>query len=218
LAACEAVDHLARSPVCAKKKRRDRLIALVARNSDWVLGFVDENWWSRVAHPALHAWAAEPLLRLLEQAVPRRDAEPKAVCCSGLLRTDSQHVLLRFVQERPVSYVTTAFLRWLVQRMAAERKRVLVLIWDNASWPISREVRTWVRAHNQCAKREGGGRLLTCRLPVKGPWLNPIEPRWIHSKRAILEPTRPLTAAEIINRVCDYFAVEPMAPLQQHVA
>lgn len=130
----------------------------------------------------------------------------------------SSDAFTRFVQGRPVSHVTTAFLRWLVQRMAAERKRVLVLIWDNASWHISREVRTWVRAHDQRAKREGGVRLLTCRLPVKSPWLNPIEPRWIHGKRAIVEPTRTLTAAEIIKRVCDYFEVEPMAPLQQHVA
>jgi hypothetical protein len=27
-----------------------------------------------------------------------------------------------------------------------------------------------------------------CRLPVKSPWLNPIEPRWLHGKRAIVEP------------------------------
>jgi transposase len=212
------VDYLSRPPVCAKKKQRDRLIALAARHPDWVLGFVDETWWSRVAHPALHAWAAESSLRLMEHALPKGEAEPKAVCCYGLLRTDGSHVLLRFVQGRPVSHVTTAFLSWLVHQMAAERKQVLVLIWDNASWHTSREVRTWIRAHNQRAKRAGGVRLLTCRLPVKSPWLNPIEPHWIHGKRAIVEPTRPLTATEIISRVCEYFAVEPLAPLQQHVA
>jgi DDE superfamily endonuclease len=193
-------------------------MALAARHPDWILGFVDETWWSRLAQPAMHAWTAESSLRLLAHVLPKGDLDPKALCCYGLLRSDSDHLLLRFVQGRPVSHVTTGFLTWLVQRMAAERKRVLVLIWDNASWHISREVRTWVRAHNQRVKREGGVRLLTCRLPVKSPWLNPIEPRWIHGKRAIVEPTRPLTAAEIIGRVCDYFAVEPMAPLQQHVA
>jgi transposase len=212
------VDHLARPPVCAKKKRRDRLIALAARHPDWVLGFVDETWWSRLAQPAMHAWTAGSAMRLWAHALPQGDPDPKALCCYGLLRTDCDRVLLRFVQERPVSRVTTAFLAWLAQRMADERKRVLVLIWDNASWHRSRAVSTWIHAHNQRAKREGGVRLLTCRLPVKSPWLNPIEPHWIHGKRAIVEPTRPLTAAEIIHRVCDYFAVEPMAPLQQHVA
>jgi transposase len=193
-------------------------MALATRHPDWVLGFVDETWWSRLAQPAMQAWTAASSMRLLEHVLPKGDLDPKALCCYGLLRRDSNHLLLRFVQGRPVSHVTTDFLTWLVQRMATERKRVLVLIWDNASWHISREVRTWVRAHNQRVKREGGVRLLTCRLPVKSPWLNPIEPRWIHGKRAIVEPTRPLTAAEIISRVCDYFAVEPMAPLQQHVA
>jgi transposase len=211
------VDDLTRPSVRAKKKRRDRLIALAARHPNWVLGFVDETWWSRLARPALHAWTSEPALRLLEHVLPKADPDPKALCCYGLLRMDGDRILLRFVQGRPVSHVTTAFLSWLVQRMAAEQKRVLVLIWDNASWHRSQEVRTWIRAHNQRAKQEGGVRLLTYRLPVKSPWLNPIEPRWIHGKRAVVEPTRLLSAAEIINRVYDYFAVEPMAPLQQHV-
>jgi hypothetical protein len=194
------------------------LIALTARHADWVLGFVDETWWSRLAQPAMHAWTSGSPTRLLAHALPKGDPAPKALCCYGLLRTDCNRVLLRFVQGRPVSHVTTAFLAWLAQRMAAERKRVLVLIWDNASWHSSREVRTWIRVHNQRAKQEGGVRLLPCRLPVKSPWLNPIEPHWMHGKRAIVEPTRPLTAAEIISRVCDYFGVEPMTPLQQHVA
>jgi hypothetical protein len=170
------------------------MMALATRHPDWALGFVDETWWSRLAQPAMHAWTAESSMRLLEHVLPKRDLDPKALCCYGLLRSGSDHLLLRFAQGRPVSHVTTD------------------------SWHISREVRTWVRAHNQRVKREGGVRLLTCRLPVKSPWLNPIEPRWVHGKRAIVEPTRPLTVAEIISRVCDYFAVEPMAPLQQHVA
>jgi transposase len=140
------------------------------------------------------------------------------LCCYGLLRTDRDAVLLRFVEGRPVSHVTTAFLAWLCQRLAAERKTVLVLIWDNASWHISREVRRWIRSHNQWVKREGGVRLLTCRLPVKSPWLNPLEPQWVHGKRAIVEPSRLLTATEVISRVCDYFEAEHLAPLKQKVA
>jgi transposase len=117
-----------------------------------------------------------------------------------------------------VSHVTTAFLSWVCERLARERTRGLVLIWDNASWPISREVRTWMRQHNQRAKREGGVRVLACRLPLKSPCLNPIEPRWVHSKRAIVEPATLLTAAEVIARVCDYVKADPIEPLQQQVA
>ena len=35
-----------------------------------------------------------------------------------------------------------------------------------------------------------GVRLLACRLPRKSPWLNPIEPKWVHGKRASVEPDR----------------------------
>jgi hypothetical protein len=155
---------------------------------------------------------------LIEQTLPKGDAEPKALCCYGVLRTDSRDILLRFVNGRPVSHVTTAFLAWVCARLAQERKRVLVLVWDNASWHRSREVRAWVRQHNQQVKRDGGVRLLTGRLPIKSPWLNPIEPHWVHSKRAIMEPERVLTAAEVMSRVYTYLGAEPVAPLTQKVA
>jgi transposase len=140
------------------------------------------------------------------------------LACYGLLRLDSHEVLRRFVDGRPVSPVTTAFLAWLCRQLAAERKRVLVLIWDNASWHVSREVRTWIRAHNQQVKHHGGIRLLVWRLPINSPWLNPIEPHWVHGKRAIVEPTRLLTAAESITRVCEYFGCAHVDHLTQHVA
>jgi hypothetical protein len=212
------LDHQPRSPICLKKKHRDRLIRLAAQHPDWVLGFADETWWSRLAQPALHSWTAGTPLHLVEQVLPHGDPDPKALACYGLLRTDANAVWLRFVEGRPVRHVTTAFLAWLCQRLAAERKRVLVLLWDNASWHISREVRTWVRAHNQQVKRHGGVRLLPWRLPIKSPWLNPIEPHWVHGKRAIVEPARLLTAAEIITRVCEYVSCEHVDHLTQHVA
>ena len=37
--------------MCAKKKWRDRLIALASGHPNWVLGFQDEVWWSRYAQP-----------------------------------------------------------------------------------------------------------------------------------------------------------------------
>src|SRR5262249_15065702 len=57
LATGQALDHLPRPRLRAKKKARDRLIHLAASHPDWVLGFQDETWWSRLALPALSAWA-----------------------------------------------------------------------------------------------------------------------------------------------------------------
>ena len=63
--------------------------------------------------------------------------------------------------------------------------------------------------HNAISSEKGnakghGVHILSCYLPVKSPWLNPIEPKWVHGKRAIVEPTRLLSAHEVADRVCAY--------------
>jgi DDE superfamily endonuclease len=185
---------------------------------DWVLGFQDETWWSRLALPSLHAWAGEQPLRLLQREADKNDPDPKALSCYGLLRADTGGMLLRFVDGRPVSQVTEDFLGWLCERLGAEGKRALLLVWDNASWHVSQRVRAWIKAHNRWAKAEGGVRIITCRLPIKAPWLNPIEPKWAHGKKAITEPDRLLTAQEVKGRVCDYYGCAQVEPLEQRVA
>jgi hypothetical protein len=174
-------------------------------------------WWSRLAQPCLHAWGQEPL-RLVEKEAEKADTEPKALACYGLLLADSGQMLLRFVDGRPVSAVTIEFLTWVVARLAEDGKRVFVLVWDNAMWHISKAVRGWIRTHNRAVKKaKTGVRIIECRLPTKSPWLNPIEPRWVHGKRAIVEPTRTLSPDEVEGRVCEYYD-SPRAPhLQQNV-
>jgi transposase len=126
--------------------------------------------------------------------------------------------LLRFVAGRPVSAVTCAFLAWAAARLAAEGVRVLALVWDNAPWHVSREVRAWVVAHNRRVKAAGTGcRLLVCRLPSKSPWLNPIEPRWAHGKRAVVEPERKLTRDELARRLCDHYRCPLLPSLAQQL-
>jgi DDE superfamily endonuclease len=184
------------------------------------VGYEDETWWSRVARSALHAWSGEEPLRLVEQMVADDDPEPQALACYGLLvrpadpaDAASEAVWLRFVDGRPVSGMTTQFLAWCGERLATTGTTTLVLIWDNAGWHLSKAVRRWLRAHNQRVHREGGVRLIPCFLPTQSPWLNPIEPKWVHGKRRIMEPARLLTAAELELRVCAAFA----CPLSDHL-
>jgi hypothetical protein len=183
-----------------------------------VLGYEDEVWFSRLAQPNLHAWTDDKPLRLIQKEADKTDPDPVAIACYGLLRTDTGQMLLRFVAGRPVSGVTTQFLAWLLSRLAEEGKSALLMIWDNASWHISKEVRTWIKAHNQKVKGEGGCRLLVCRLPSKSPWLNNIEPKWVHGKRAVVEPDRKLAADELKKRLCDYYGCEIGEPISQFVA
>jgi len=204
-----------------KKKRRDALIRLAKRRPEWALGFADETWWSRFAAPACHAWAeAGRPLRLVEQGPAAGDREPKALAAYGLYLPAANEVLLRFVDGRPVGALTTQFLAWCCERLAAAGKAALLLVWDNAAWHVSREVRAWLRDHNRRVKREGRGvRIVACRLPVKSPWLNPIEPKWVHGKRRACSPDRTLTAVETAERACAALgcAYEPHLALPQQV-
>jgi transposase len=146
------------------------------------------------------------------------DPEAKALACYGLWLPERERMLLRFVDGRPVSPVTCAFLAWAAEHLAAEGVRVLALVWDNASWHISREVRAWIRDHNRRVKAVGSGcRLLVCRLPSRSPWLNPIEPRWAHGKRAVVEPERRLTGGELQQRLCDHYRCPLLPPLAQQL-
>jgi hypothetical protein len=108
----------------------------------------------------------------------------------------------RFVRGRPVSVVTGAVLAWLTTSFTAQGQRALVRIWDHAAWHVSQAGQAWITAPNRHAKQEGGGRVMVCRLPRKRPWLNPLEPKWVHGKRAVVEPARGLSTAALIQRVC----------------
>ena len=185
------------------------------------MGFEDETWWSRLALPALHTWADADPLRLVQRSVPTDDPDPKALACYGLLvRHDAtpaparDEVWLRFVDGRPVSAITTQFLTWCCDRLAAAGTTTLILVWDNASWHVSGAVRRWLRVHNQRMHRDGGVRIVPCFLPKQSPWLNPIEPKWVHGKRRIVEPARLLTARDLEERVCAALA----CPLSDHLA
>lgn len=172
-----------------------------------MLGFLDEVWWTRLAQPSVNAWTAdgEPL-RLFENA---KGGGKEALACYGIYRRDTGGMMLRFVEGRPVSAATEEFLGWAAGRLAAEGKKVFVVVWDNASWHVSGRVREWVAAHNREVRREGGGcRIRLLALPVKAPWLNPIEPKWMHGKRNLVEPARKLTAEELKERVHRYYGCE----------
>lgn len=190
------------------------------------MGFEDETWWSRLSPPRGSAWAeAGRPLRVVEQSVPK--GEKKAISCYGLLLECpadpewTEQIWLRFVRGRPVSALTTEFLAWSCQRLEERGKRALLLIWDNAGWHISHAVQGWIRAHNRAVRTSGQGvRIIVCALPSKSPWLNPIEPHWMHGKRAVAEPDGLLSPEELERRICAHYGcnMEPHLALPEMVA
>jgi hypothetical protein len=178
---------------------------LAGRNDDWVAGFEDETWWSRLYQPLLHSFSevGKPL-RLVQQSVAKEDPDPKAISCYGLYLPELKEMWVRFVDGRPVSGITTQFLEWCSEKLAFLGKKVWVLVWDNAPWHTSKEVRTWIAEHNRKVKKGArrGVRIISCLLPKKSPWLNPIEPKWVHGKRGVVEADGLLTTHELAERVC----------------
>jgi hypothetical protein len=205
------------------------LIAWVSRQSTWAIGFLDEVWWSRFALPRMYAWQdLEHPIRLIEQPWKKEDPDPKALACYGVLWQEGspdqpkrERMSLRFVTGRPVSAITTQFLDWCCQELLKQGKTNWLLIWDNASWHKSQAVRNWIRQHNQQVKQTGKGvRILPFLLPTQSPWLNPIEPKWVHGKRNVVEHDGLLTAQQLAERICAYFgcSYEPHLSIPEKVA
>ena len=164
-------------------------------------------------------------MQVVAQSVPK--GEKKAISCYGILARCpgdpawQEQMWVRFVEERPVSALTIQFLEWSCSKLEAQGKKALLLIWDNAGWHISHEVRDWIRAHNWSVRQSGKGvRILACFLPSRSPWLNPIEPKWMHGKRAICEPNALLSFAELERRACIHFGcdMEPHLSLAEKAA
>lgn len=177
----------------------------------------------------MQAWqSTDHPVHLVEQVWPKSDPDPKAQACYGVLwqkgspdDPDRSETWLRFVTGRPISDLSTQFLDWCCERLEALGKRNWLLIWDNASWHISKIVRTWIREHNMQVKQSGKGvRILPFLLPTKSPWLNPIEPKWVHAKKAIVEPNGLLSAKQLAQRICTHFgcSYEPHLSVVEKVA
>lgn len=181
------------------------------------MGYLDEVWWSRFALPSLQVWSEDPTLQLESRIADKTDPDPQAIACYGVWLKVLGQMPLRFVEQRPVSEITCLFLAWLCQQVS--QVQVFVLIWDNATWHNSKQVRQWIRDYNAQVKKAGKGvRLIICRLPVKSPWLNAIEPKWMHGKRAIIEPQRTLSAHGLKTRICHYFGCPLLDPLAKQVS
>jgi hypothetical protein len=85
----------------------------------------------------------------------------------------------------------------------------------------SQAVRTWIREHNQQVKQTGKGvRILPFLLPTKSPWLHPLEPKWVHAKRNVVELDGRLSAGQLAERVCAYFgcSYEPHLIIPEKIA
>ncbi len=188
-----------------------------ANPETWAVGFLDECWWSRVALPTLSTWSEEGKpLRLIQRSVAKDDPAPKAISCYGLYVPELDETWPRFVDGRPVSSVRPNFLSGASRSSKRpEREARGPRLGQCASWHICREVRRWLGRHNREVKKSGSGvRIVSCLLLKQSPWLNSIEPKWVHAKRKVVEPEGVLGAYELADRVCRVFG----CPYYEHLS
>jgi transposase len=202
------------TPSTREKKRRERWIAWAeAQPREVLLVWEDECWFSRFAQPRLKGWGQ---MRLQQRMVLPRTPD-KALSYYGIKRHDTGQIYLYPCWQRPNSDETLQFLRWIVCGAALLGKKVVIVIWDNASWHVARKVKRWIRRYNQQAKGQPQKpRLIVWSLPKRSPWLNPIEPHWLHAKKRIFEPsTADLSPHRLRQRVFQALNAKFIASLSQ---
>ena len=187
-------------------------------------------WWSRLAPPALRSWTdPDQPLRLVEQTVAKDDPDPKALACYGLLVRWAEPAggwheaaWLRFVDGRPVSAVTTA-LPGLVLRQAGGGREggAAAGLGQRLLARQPRGAQPGSAPTTARSSRTGRGvRILACTCRSRVPGSIPIEPKWVHGKRRVIEPDRLLSAQELADRVCAAFgcAHEPHLTISDYLA
>lgn len=167
----------------------------------------DECWFSRFKQTNAHGWAlADQPLRLV-QRTPTAEEDHKALACFGAVCQNTGWKYFYFCPGQPNTDTTIGLLKQLLTIARDQGKRVLLIFWDQASWHKSQKLRRWLREHNQKAKQSGDVRLLTYLLPSKSPWLNSMEPHWVHAKRKVAEWDGKLSVPMLKRRLCAHFQV-----------
>lgn len=175
--------------------------------SDWLVLEQDECWFSRFSQPNLHSWASADKQSRLVQRTPSSDELDKALACFGAVCQKTGRKYFYFCPGQPNTDKVILLLKRLLAVARDQGKQVLLIFWDRASWHKSQPLRQWVRAHNRHAKQHQDVRLLTYLLPSKSPWLNSMEPHWIHTKRNVAEFNGNLSVPMLKRRLCAHFQV-----------
>ncbi len=166
-----------------KKARRDKLLAWARQDPSIMVVYQDESWFSGNPRP-VRGYGRPGQPRDVSVDKPARKLKGAWVLYAALEAVSGK--VHRHYAPRCNQTQVRQQLEALLQEFQAEGKRVLVVLWDNASWHTAQALRHWYHRYNQQAKREGCIRLWLVPLPSRSPWLNAIEAVFGQAKRHIV--------------------------------
>ncbi len=146
--------------------------------------FIDESWFVLWPHQA-ESWAeiGRPLRIPKDKSWKETERPPSSALYAEM------DVLSREV--RGEWHETWKHLQTVIKEYEQRGIRYLIVFWDHGPWHTASSVKRRVRAHNLEVKRrrrageEGGVRVLLFYLPIRSPWLMPLEGVFGQTKRAI---------------------------------
>ena len=146
--------------------------------------FIDESWFVLWPYPA-EGWAE----RRRPVRVPKAKSwKPKDRPPSCALYASMDVAGRQVIGEWHKTWnqaETWAHLEGVLKTQQQRGTRYLVVFWDQGPWHTAASVQERVVEHNRQAKGSGGVHVLLYYLPVKSPWLMPLEPVFGQTKRAV---------------------------------
>lgn len=185
-----------------KKARRDRILEWAQRDPSIIVIYQDESWFSGNPKPVGGYGQPDHHRDRAVDQLPHK-------CKGAWVLYAAYEALTGRVQRYYAPRCNQTYVRGQLEALLAQYQaagqRVLVVIWDNASWHKAQALRRWSYRYNQYAKREGLIRLLIVCLPSRSPWLNPIEPVFGQAKRRVLGRRAVPQPSELKRKVERYF-------------
>lgn len=156
----------------------------MAHHAGWAAAFTDESWfvlWPRQSS----TWARRKRPQAIRKAKSwKKGQAPPSTCLYADLDAASRQVTAEW-HDTWNQHETWQHLTGTIRRYATRGIRFLVLFWDNAPWHLAQRLHRMVARYNRHAKRHGRLRVLLFPLPIKAPWLMPLEAIFGQTKRAV---------------------------------
>ena len=160
------------------------MLSWVERHAGWAAAYTDESWF--VLRPRQSStWACRKQPQRIKKAKSwKKGQAPPSTCLYADLDAGSREVTAEW-HETWNQQETWQHLKGTIRRYAAQGERFLVIFWDNAPWHLAQHLHRLLARYNRHAKRHGRLRVLLFPLPIKAPWLMPLEAVFGQTKRAV---------------------------------